>query len=97
VPAAEFARLLGFEGIRVDRPEDIAGAWDRALAADRPVLLEFVTDPQIVPLPPHVRWTQMKKTAKALLSGDEDATGIATKGFKGKLAEVKEHLPGSGS
>ncbi len=97
VPAADFARLLGFEGIRVDRPEDVGPAWDRALAADKPVLLEFVTDPQITPLPPHVRWPQMKKTVKGLASGDEDAAGIATKGFKGKLAEVKEHIPGAGS
>ena len=97
VPAAEFARLLGFEGIRVDRPEDVVPAWERALAADKPVILEFLTDPQIVPLPPHVRFEQMKKTTKALASGDEDALGIATKGFKGKLAEVKEHLPGAGS
>jgi pyruvate dehydrogenase (quinone) len=97
VPAKEFAELLGFEGIRVDRPEEVVPAWERALAADQPVILEFVTDPQIVPLPPHVRWQQMKKTARALASGDEDAVGIATKGFKGKLAEVKEHLPGAGS
>jgi pyruvate dehydrogenase (quinone) len=97
VPAAGFAELLGFEGIRVDRPEDVVPAWQRALAADGPVVLEFVTDPEISPLPPHVRFEQMKKTAKALASGDEDATGIAKKGFKGKLAEVKEHLPGGGS
>jgi pyruvate dehydrogenase (quinone) len=94
VPAADFARLFGFEGIRVDKPEDVGPAWERAFAADGPVVLEFVTDPQIVALPPHVRTTQMKKTAKALASGDEDAVGIAEKGFKGKLAEVKEHLPG---
>ena len=55
VPAAEFAGCSGFEGIKVDRPEDVGAAWDRALAADGPVLLEFVTDPQIPPLPPHVK------------------------------------------
>jgi len=96
VPAADFAKLLGFEGIKVTSPDQIGPAWDRALAADGPVVLEFVTDPQIPPLPPHVRVSQMKKTAKGLLHGDEDAVGIATKGFKGKLAEVKEHLPGAG-
>ncbi|MCB0905495.1 MAG: thiamine pyrophosphate-requiring protein [Nocardioidaceae bacterium] len=96
VPAADFARLLGFEGIRVDRPEDVVPAWERALAASGPVVLEFVTDPQITPLPPHVRWEQLKQTTKALLGGDEDAVGVATKGLKGKLAEVKEHLPGAG-
>jgi pyruvate dehydrogenase (quinone) len=96
VPAAEFARILGFEGIKVNRPEDVGPAWDRALAADGPVLLEFVVDPQIPPLPPHVKPQMLKKTAKGLLHGDEDAVGVATKGFKGKLAEFKEHLPGAG-
>jgi pyruvate dehydrogenase (quinone) len=96
VPAADFARLLGFEGIKVERPEDVGPAWDRALAADGPVLLEFVVDPQIPPLPPHVKPEMLKKTVKGLLQGDEDATGVAVKGFKGKLAELKEHLPGAG-
>jgi pyruvate dehydrogenase (quinone) len=91
VPAAEFARLLGFEGIKVDRPEQVAGAWDRALDASGPVLLEFVTDPQIPPLPPHVRPQMLKKTVTALAHGDEDATGIARKGFKGKWSEFAEH------
>jgi pyruvate dehydrogenase (quinone) len=91
VPAAEFARLLGFTGIKCDRPEDVAAAWDKALGADGPVLLEFVTDPQIPPLPPHVRPQMLKKTLKGLASGDEDAVGIAVKGFKGKWAEVSEH------
>ncbi|HWC36498.1 MAG TPA: thiamine pyrophosphate-requiring protein [Mycobacteriales bacterium] len=91
-PAAEYARLLGFEGIKVERPEDVGPAWDRALAAGKPVLLEFRTDPQIVALPPHVKVSMFKKTAKGLAHGDEDAVGIATKGFKGKLSEVTEHV-----
>jgi pyruvate dehydrogenase (quinone) len=98
VPAAEFARLLGFEGIKVDRPEEVAGAWERALQAPGPVLLEFVTDPQIPPLPPHVRPQMLKKTLTGLAHGDEDAVGIAKKGFKGKWSEFAEHakdlLPG---
>jgi pyruvate dehydrogenase (quinone) len=44
VSASEFAKLLGFEGIKVTKPEDVGPAWDRALAADGPVLLEFVAD-----------------------------------------------------
>jgi pyruvate dehydrogenase (quinone) len=92
VPAAEFAKLLGFEGIKVTSPEQVGKAWDRALAADGPVLLEFVTDPQIPPLPPHVRPEMLKKTVKGLLGGDEDATGVAVKGFKGKWSEFAEHV-----
>jgi pyruvate dehydrogenase (quinone) len=96
VPAADWARLLGFEGIKVDKPHEIGPAWDRALAADRPALLEFVTDPQIPPLPPHVRPQMLEKTLKGLAQGDEDAVGIGLKGFKGKWAELKEHVPGVG-
>ncbi len=92
VPAAEFARMLGFEGIKVTRPEEVVPAWERALSADRPVLLEFVTDPQIPPLPPHVRPQMLKKTLKGLAGGDEDASGIAVKGFKGKWSEFAEHV-----
>ena len=91
VPAAEFARLFGFKGIKVDRPEDVGPAWDEALGAEGPVLIEFVTDPQIPPLPPHVRPAMLKKTLKGLSAGDEDAIGIAVKGFKGKWSEFSEH------
>jgi len=97
VPAAEFARLLVLDGIKVEKPADVGPAWDRALASDRPVLLEFITDPQVPPLPPHVKPQMLKKTIKGLAHGDEDAPGIAVKGFKGKLAELKEHLPGAGN
>ncbi len=92
VPAAEFARLLGFEGIKVTKPEEVGPAWDKALAADKPVLIEFVTDPQIPPLPPHVRPQMLKKTLKGLAKHDEDAVGIAEKGFKGKWSEFAEHV-----
>jgi pyruvate dehydrogenase (quinone) len=72
-PFAEFARLLGLQGLRVERPDQIAGAWAQALAADRPVLLEMMTDPNVPPLPPHVSLQQMGHYAKALLQGDPDA------------------------
>src|SRR3954452_21354823 len=89
-PAAEFARLLGFEGIKVDRPDEVGPAWDRALSATGPVLLEFVTDPSVAALPPHTKTTMVKKVAKALMHGDEDRAGIVEHGVKGKLAEFAE-------
>ncbi|HEV6968627.1 thiamine pyrophosphate-requiring protein [Roseateles sp.] len=73
---AEFAQLLGLRGLRVDRPEQIAGAWAQALAADRPMLLEFVTDPNVPPLPPHLSVKQMGHYAKALLQGDPEARQV---------------------
>ena len=54
-PYAEYARMLGLEGIRVDRPDDLGAAWDRALGAGRPALLEVITDPEVPPLPPSIR------------------------------------------
>ena len=51
-PYADYGRLLGLEGIRVDDPADVGAAWDRALAADRPVVLEAVVDPDVPLLPP---------------------------------------------
>jgi pyruvate dehydrogenase (quinone) len=49
---AAYAELLGFTGIRVEDPQELGGAWDRALSADRPVVLDVVTDPAVPLLPP---------------------------------------------
>ena len=72
-PYASYAELLGLRGIRVDDPDDVGGAWDQALAADRPVVLEAVTDPEVPPLPPHITIEQAKALTSALLKGDPHA------------------------
>ena len=84
---AGYARLLGLEGIRVDDPDDVGPAWDRALAAGRPCLLEFITDPEVPPLPPHIRFEQAKGMAKALAKRDPAAGRMVRESMKGKLAE----------
>jgi pyruvate dehydrogenase (quinone) len=98
VPYAEFAKLLGLKGIKVDDPKQMGTAWDEALAADRPVVLEVVTDPEIPPIPPHIKKELGKKSATAMLKGDPEEVGVITKGVKQKLHEftesVKEKLPG---
>ncbi|MBA2472047.1 MAG: pyruvate oxidase [Pseudonocardiales bacterium] len=98
VPYAEFAKLLGLKGIKVDDPKQLGAAWDEALAADRPVVLEVVTDPEIPPIPPHIKKELGKKSAMAMLKGDPEAVGVITKGVKQKLHDftesVKEKLPG---
>src|SRR2546430_1863116 len=48
---ARYAELIGLEGVRVERAQEIGAAWDRALAAGRPTVLEMVTDPNVPPLP----------------------------------------------
>ncbi len=75
-PYAAYGDLLGFEGIKVDRPEDVADAWRAAFAADRPVVIEFAADPNVPPLPPHITLAQAKAYAMALMRGDVDRTGV---------------------
>jgi pyruvate dehydrogenase (quinone) len=75
-PYADYASLIGLNGIRVDRPERIAAAWDEALSADRPTLLEMVTDPNVPPVPPHVTRKQAKDYVKALVHRDPQAVDV---------------------
>jgi pyruvate dehydrogenase (quinone) len=91
VDYAAFATSLGLLGIHVDKPEDLGPAWDRALTADRPVLLDVRTDPSVPPIPPHATFEQAKDTAKAILGGDENARSVVVEGIKTK---VQEFLPG---
>ncbi len=86
-PYARYAELLGMRGIRVDSPGDVGAAWDDALAADRPVLFEAITDPEVPPLPPHIRFEQAKKMAGALAAGDPHRNRIVKQSVKGKLEE----------
>src|SRR5436190_18832446 len=44
-PYADFARMAGLKGVRVEHPDQIVDAWQEALSSDRPFLLEAVTDP----------------------------------------------------
>jgi len=71
-PYSRFAQMLGLEGIRVDTPEAIGDAWDAAFAADRPVLLEMVTDAAVPPLPPDVSLAQTRAYFSALWQGDPE-------------------------
>ena len=75
-PYAQYARMLGLHGLRVDQPEDVGAAWDEALGADRPMLLEMVTDPTVPPAPPHITARQMRHYLSALLHGDPQALQV---------------------
>jgi pyruvate dehydrogenase (quinone) len=90
-PYASYAELLGLKGIKVESPDQVASAWDEALAADRPVVYEAITDPEVPPLPPHITLEQAKALSSALLAGDPHAGRIIKQSFKQK---VEEFLPG---
>jgi len=92
VDYAAFARSLGLQGINVETTEGIGPAWDAALAADRPTVLDVRCDPDVPPIPPHATWEQVKATASAVLHGDEDSAGFIRQGIKQK---VQQYLPGT--
>src|SRR5438105_3384770 len=82
---ADFARLIGLEGVRVERPDDIDGAWEEAFSADRPFVIDAVTDPEVPPLPPHITVEQAKQFVSALKAGDPSSRAIVTESFKQKV------------
>ena len=92
VPYAKYADLLGFKGIYCDKDNDMGRAWDEALSTtDRPVLLEVKTDPEMPPLPPHIKFEMARKMASALTE-DGQRWGIMENAIKGKAVEFIEKL-----
>ncbi|MFL6664159.1 MAG: thiamine pyrophosphate-requiring protein, partial [Rhizobacter sp.] len=75
-PYASYAEMLGLRGVRVDRPDAVGAAWDMALAANRPTVIDMVVDPDVPPLPPHVSGKQARAYFAALRRGDRDAVGV---------------------
>lgn len=89
-PFAEYARMLGLGGMRVDRPESIPLALEEAFDADRPIVLEVMADANVPALPPHITSQQKKAYAKALLQGDAEARKVVLATAKEWWAGVKE-------
>ena len=70
VPYHRFGEMIGLKGIFCDDPERVGAAWDEALAADRPVVLEFKTDPEVPPLPSHITFEEAKHFMETIVEGD---------------------------
>ncbi|MBT9254613.1 thiamine pyrophosphate-requiring protein [Phycicoccus sp. MAQZ13P-2] len=85
---AGYARSLGLEGIRVERPDEVDDAWERAFAADRPVLIDAIVDRNVPPLPAHITLDQAKGLAQALVSGDPEGRRVAIEGARAMAAEL---------
>ena len=52
VSYAGFAESIGLNGITVADPSEIGPAWETALSADRPTVLDVHVDPDVPPIPP---------------------------------------------
>ncbi len=88
---ANFASGIGLNGIYVDKPDQIGPAWEQALSANRPTVLDVRCDPDVPPIPPHATFEQMKDTAAALIGGDENRWGVIKEGVKTKVQEMLPH------
>ena len=90
-PYARYAEMLGMEGIKVDSADDIGSAFDRAFSSRKPVLIEFVTDPNVPPLPPHISLKQAKGMASAILKGDPDTWDMIKQTYKDVIESYLPH------
>ena len=88
-PYAEYAKLLGLAGIKVDNPDDIVPSIEFALSLDKPVVLEFYTDPNVPLLPPHITFKEAKSFTSSLFK-DPDAWDVIKKTWK---ETIETYLP----
>jgi pyruvate dehydrogenase (quinone) len=93
VSYADFARGIGLGGIYVDDPNDLGKAWEQALSANVPTVLDVRCDPEVPPIPPHATFEQIKSMTEAVLKGDPNAWHLITQGIKAKAQEI---LPSRG-
>lgn len=89
-PYAEYGRLLGFEGIKMETPDDIIPGLEKALAAQRPVVIEAMVDPNVPPLPPHIKLEQATAFASSVIKGDVDSWDMIKQTYKDA---IEEYLP----
>jgi pyruvate dehydrogenase (quinone) len=88
---ADYAKLIGLDGVRVEEPDRIESAWDEAFHADRPFVIDAVVDPEVPPLPPHITLEQAKAFMSSVRGGDPNAGRMMVESAKQKALEF---LPG---
>lgn len=85
---AAYAQMLGLEGLRIERPEDIGPMLERAFQAERPVVLDVLTDPDVPPVPPHVPAQAVRNYMKALLGGAAQSSAVLRATAREMWAEI---------
>jgi pyruvate dehydrogenase (quinone) len=88
---AEYARMLGLEGIRVEKTDDIAPALQRAMRSRIPVVLDVLSDPSVPPLPPHITLKQAKNFTSSILKGDVNAWDMIKETYKEVVENFLPH------
>lgn len=90
-PFAEYAKMLGLEGIKVDKPENIASSFEYAFKLNKPVVMDFYTDPSVPPLPPHITFKQAKDFVSFLFKGDENTWDVIKQTWKDMIESYIPH------
>jgi pyruvate dehydrogenase (quinone) len=86
-PYAEYAKMLGLAGVKVDKADDIQSAIELALAQKKPVVLEAYTDPEVPPLPPHITFKQAKNFTESVVK-DPDVWEMIKDTWKQEVATI---------
>ncbi|MGH8209284.1 MAG: thiamine pyrophosphate-requiring protein [Steroidobacteraceae bacterium] len=89
-PYHRYAELIGLKGVFCNDPERIGAAWDEALAADRPVILEMYTDPNVPPLPPHITLKDAKHFM-TMMGSEPELGSVLKESAKQMLASILPH------
>ena len=73
VDYSAIARAVGIHSVRVDKPADLRSALGDGLNHPGPALIELVTDPNVLEIPPHLTGEQVRgfalASAKVVLGG----------------------------
>ncbi|HKJ89692.1 MAG TPA: thiamine pyrophosphate-requiring protein [Oceanipulchritudo sp.] len=77
-----FARNLGLGGTRIEKAESVPETWDAAFSADRPFLIDAVTDPEVPTIPPHITFSQARNYLSSALKGDAERLGFIRQTIK---------------
>ena len=85
---AKYAESCGGIGISVEHPDDLQPAFERALASNRPCVVEVAVDPFEPPMPARVKAKQAIHFAEALIKGEPNGKQIALTIYRDKFAEL---------
>lgn len=90
-PYAEYAKMLGLDGIKIDKEEDIVSSLEYAFKLNRPVIIDVYTDPSVPPLPPHISFKQAKNFMFSMAKGDPDAWDMIKQSWKDVIENFIPH------
>src|SRR4051812_38814854 len=96
---AALAQAVGLTGVRVEDPEQVRPAMEKALSTDGPVLVDVVTDPNVLAMPPKASIEQAKGFALAMtkmaFTGElADVTDTVMANWRNLLSNTVEKSPG---